>query len=230
VKFVTNKPALIYNKTLIIGDLHIDRGSQLLGKIFIKKIAKDINSIYQKNNCNKLFILGDVKDEILSVPSCIYTFFDELDISSVSIVKGNHDGGIDKLCNELGYKLYPPSGCVFGKAGLMHGHSWPSKELMDQNYLVMSHLHPMLSIKNKFNISHTTPVWMTAKINKEKHTNTKLKLVVMPAFNSLLGKKIDRGSLGLSPILKNNIFKLNSLYIYGLNGILIGKLIDFLEG
>ena len=53
--------------------------------------------------------------------------------------------------------------------------------------------------------------------------NKKSKLVLMPAFNPLVGSTIKPGK-HLGPILNNNLFKLNHALVFRVDGTLIGKL------
>lgn len=250
MKFVIGKPALIHHKNLIIGDIHLGHlNNQTLDKLFSKKMAEEVNNLIEEYGCKRLIILGDVKEDITSVPSYVYDFFKDIKCKHIIIVKGNHDGEIEKVCQSFGCKVCPGGGCVIDKMGLFHGHSWPKKELLEQNYLIMSHLHQSIVIKDKFNKKHKIPVWIIGNATPSdnfsdnssdrdvikdvinKYTiNPKLKLIIVPPFNPFLGFNVSYELLKISPVLKNNVFKLNSLYIYDLNGILLGKLSDFLEG
>jgi len=235
VKFLVNKPALIYNKNLVVSDLHIDNNNNdtSLNHLFYNKIADEINSMFKRYKCKRLIILGDVKENITSVPLSVTHFFGRLKINNVTIVKGNHDGNIEKLCDDFGYELCPSTGCVIDNVGLAHGHCWPDKNLMKQTFFIMGHIHPSITFTDKFNKHYKIPVWIKGKVdplNKKYNVNPDLKLIIMPEFNPLLGYNFNNNSLSLSPILKNNVFKLNLCYIYNLNGNLLGKLTDFLEG
>ncbi|MCD6227692.1 metallophosphoesterase family protein [Candidatus Micrarchaeota archaeon] len=241
MKFIVGKPALIFNDNLVISDLHIGNNTGLsdnhLNNIFYENLADEIKNIFNSYNCKRLIILGDVKENITSLPLIVNRFFERLSLDNITIVKGNHDGNIERLCRDFGYDLCPSTGCVIGNVGLVHGHCWPDKEIMKQDYVIMGHIHPSLVFTDKFNKSYNTPVWVkcgNGGVNiikfKEYVINPNLKLVISPAYNPLLGYNLNKKSLDLSPILKNNVFKLNLCYIYNLNGGLLGRLTDFLEG
>jgi len=239
VKFVNGRPVLINKSSLIIGDLHLGVPEILsLNKTFYDQMAFDINKMCHDFKCNRLIILGDVKDDITIVPDYLYDFFEMIKVD-VTIVKGNHDGMIEKLCSHFGFDLCPTSGCVIDGVGLFHGHTWPSAEIMAQKHLVMTHLHQVLKITDKFGKRISVPVVLKSAMNSDVENlklpvkysyNPDLQLIVLPAFNPLMGHEIGEKSLRLSPILRNNVFKLNSIYVYNMTGSLLGKLADFLEG
>ena len=54
--------------------------------------------------------------------------------------------------------------------------------------------------------------------------NSQIKLILMPAFNPLLGNIINRSNSGLGPLLNKNLFKLNDALVFRLDGTNLGQL------
>src|SRR3989304_7079091 len=103
--FVMNEPAIVIKDCLIIADLHIglakeiyDAGIQIPSQT--EKFARKLNALRKKTKAKKLVILGDMKHKVLGL-----SFLEKREIPQVLslvefphiiIVKGNHDGFIEK--------------------------------------------------------------------------------------------------------------------------------------
>lgn len=232
MKFLYNAPAILYKKALIVGDTHFGIESKLLTKgiydqHFSDRLFEKVKALLEETKAEKLIILGDVKEKITMLDSKTADILARLSlIAELIIVRGNHDGGIEGC----GAKVVPSSGLVFGVLGLVHGHSWPSKECMQADYLVSAHQHPQLSILDRSGKRHSEPVWIMADPDPErvgehyKRFNPKIKLVLMPAFNPLVGATFNPADSRLGPILSNNLFKINAASIYRLEGTPLGNL------
>jgi putative SbcD/Mre11-related phosphoesterase len=220
-------PAALVNtektKTLLIADLHIgwemslqEKGIHVPSqtpKIFSKLIA-----IIARHKPQHLVIIGDVKYTVVSSElgewHDIPDFFAKLQsfVSSISIVRGNHDANIEPLLPE-NIELLPATGTIIGDVGVFHGHKWPSPALLKCKTLVMGHLHPAVVFRDPAGFRIQRQVWMKAHCNSEalakillqkhnvkieasvaetlqKHYKTKLKtksIFIMPSFNDFLG-------------------------------------------
>jgi putative SbcD/Mre11-related phosphoesterase len=231
LRFLYNAPAIFHKKALIIGDTHFGIESKLLTKgiymqDFSDNMFEKIKSLIKQTKAEKLIILGDAKEKITTLDSKTADILAKLGlICELIIVRGNHDGGIEGC----GAKIISSKGFVHGKLGLVHGHGWPSKECMDAEYLISAHQHPQLSLVDRSGSRHVDPVWIIAKADekniREHYTdfNPKIKLVLMPAFNPLVGATFNAQDSRLGPILSNNLFKINAAIIYRLDGTTIGN-------
>jgi putative SbcD/Mre11-related phosphoesterase len=231
MRFLYNAPAIYHKKALIIGDTHFGIESKLLTKgiymqDFSDNLFEKIKSLIKQTKAEKLIILGDVKEKITTLDSKTADILAKLGlICELIIVRGNHDGGIEGC----GAKIISSKGFVHGKLGLVHGHSWPGKEIMNAEYLISAHQHPQLSVVDRSGSRHVEPVWIMAEADpkniSEKYTefNEKIKLVLMPAFNPLVGATFNAQDSRLGPILSNNLFKINAATIYRLDGTRIGN-------
>ena len=234
MKFLYNAPAILYRKALIIGDTHFGMESKLLTRgIFYQNFSDDlfekIKSLIRENKAEKLIILGDVKEKVAVLDNKTAGIISRLSmIAEVIIVRGNHDGGIEGC----GARIIKSSGFVYEKLALVHGHSWPSKECMQADYLVSAHQHPHLAIVDRSGKRHSEPVWIFSDPDanriseKYKEFNRDIKLILMPAFNPLVGAPFIPKNPHLGPILSNNLFKINDAIIYRLDGTRLGKFED----
>ena len=237
LKFLYKAPALLYKKTIIVGDTHFGmeyklRRKGIFDNGFSVRLYEHLLSFIKEHKAERVIFLGDVKDEITSMDSITDQILSKLSLQcEVMIVKGNHDGDIEKSLDKK-ICVKPAEGMVFGNLGLMHGHSWPSEELLQCNYLVMGHQHPMVELTDAFGKVHRETVWVVAEPNPEaitkkyKKFNKKIKLILMPAFNPLVGKSVNTSeNKHLGPLLNNNLFKLESALFYRLDGTPIGNVI-----
>jgi putative SbcD/Mre11-related phosphoesterase len=232
MRFLYNAPAIYYKKALIIGDTHFGMESKLLSKgiymqDFSDNLFEKLKSLINQTKAEKLIILGDVKEKITTLDSKTADILAKLSLLvELIIVRGNHDGGIEGS----GAKIVSSKGFLFHKLGLVHGHGWPAKECMRADYLISAHQHPQLSLLDKSGKRHTEPVWIIAEPDTKNISahytdfNAKIKLILMPAFNPLVGATFNAQDKRLGPILSNNLFKINAASIYRLEGTTIGKL------
>jgi len=78
---------------------------------------------------------------------------------------------------------------------------------------------------------HSEPVWIISKCDekelekKYKKFNKKIELILMPAFNPLVGFPINLSrEEQLGPILNNKLFKLDRALVFRLDGTGLGEL------
>ncbi len=233
MKFLYNAPGILLKDALVVGDTHFGMEAKLRQKgifddQFSLRLCQKLEGLIRTHKAKKLIFLGDVKEDITYIDNKTREVLNRLvDLVEVRVVKGNHDGGIEEM---LGIEVYP-EGLVFENLGLMHGHAWPKEELMAADYLVMGHQHPMLSLTDRFGKKHSQPVWVFADSEPDeikKHYaefNEKIKLILMPAFNPLVGFPINierKNQFG--PTLNNKLFKLKDALLYGLDGTCLGSL------
>lgn len=114
----------------------------------------------------------------------------------VTLVKGNHDGEIESLTTELGGEIAvtPTGGVRVGEVGLAHGHTWPSKRVLEAEIVCVGHEHPTVRLEDEVGGSRAERAWLRGSLAPEpfvEHYDEKLdiegELVVFPAFNRLSG-------------------------------------------
>jgi len=233
MRFLFGHPALYYKSALIIGDTHFGieeklRERGIHNRNFSELILNRIKKLLKMTMAKRLIILGDVKDNITIVDETTEKILEELEgIIELIIVKGNHDGGIEKICKNV----KPTSGFVYEKLGLVHGNAWPSDEVMECEYIIAAHQHPMIEIKDKSGKKHSNSAWLVldnkiSRIKKHyKNCNEKIKLILMPAFNPVVGSgmRLDKEE-HLGPLLNNRLFDVKNASVYKLDGTYLGKL------
>jgi uncharacterized protein len=164
-------------KTLLIADPHIgwelalqDKGIHVPSQTF--KILAKLTVILRQFKPDKLVILGDVKNTVVSHElgewQDIPEFFSQLQglVDEIAIVRGNHDANIEPLLPE-NVGLLPATGSIFGDVGVFHGHRWPSPLVLKCKILLMGHLHPVIVLKDPAGFKITRQVWMKAICNTE---------------------------------------------------------------
>ncbi|MEM2908923.1 MAG: metallophosphoesterase [Candidatus Bilamarchaeaceae archaeon] len=231
VRFLYNEPAVFYKSALIIGDVHFGIESKLrergiVDNKFSERLEKKIEALLDRTKAKRLIINGDVKEQIGIFDNVTAEMLKQLnEIVEVIIVRGNHDGGIEesKLC------VVPSDGFSYYGLGLFHGHSWPSEEVMQCASIISAHQHPQIELKDKLGKRHIEPVWLFADANPEEikkyyeNFNKKSRLILMPAFNPLVGSSL-KPDEHLGPVLNNNLFKLSDALVFRFDGSLIGRL------
>jgi hypothetical protein len=233
VKFLYNAPALLHKKAVIVGDTHFGMEAKLrrrgiYDEQFSMRLFEKLKSLVTEHKAKKVIFLGDVKEDITTLDRKTEDVLSKLSmLCEVVIVRGNHDGGIERFGKAT---VMPSEGMVYEGLGLLHGHSWPSEELMGCEYLVMGHQHPMIAIEDAFGKIHREAAWFVAPndvgimAERYKNFNKNIKLILMPAFNPLVGSTLNYDEKEhLGPILNNRLFKLNDAIVFRLDGTRLGK-------
>ncbi len=218
---VKDKPAIIIGKSIVITDLHLGYERELLKKgvtipSLTKKMIEELKLIQKESDAERLIILGDLKHEYrgigktewkeipLFLRKCL-EFFGE-----IIITKGNHDGAIEKLVDFERVKLM--NECIDGEYGFMHGHSWPSAEMLGScRTILMGHSHPAFSYTDHLGNYVTKKAWIIADLDADKLAGEHPKklneiktngVIITPTFNPLfIGGREKIGPL--SNYLKN---------------------------
>jgi len=164
-----------------MGDLHIGFETELEKKgYFIPSQTKNMLSKIKKlkKKSKEIILLGDVKH---SIPSAsiqeaieIPFFLRKLKeiFNEVIIIKGNHDGNIERMTRIPVAKEFAAD-----NIGFIHGHAKPSKDFMNRiDVLVMSHMHPVFEYNDSFGKRHSKKCWIIGKWRDKK-------VIIMPAFN-----------------------------------------------
>jgi len=234
MKFLYNAPAILHKGALIVGDTHFGIEAKLRRKgiydnQFSMRLYEQLRSLIISHKAKKLILLGDVKEDITMLDSTTREILSRLSLlCETIIVRGNHDGGIER-CGSA--RVVGPEGFVYEGLALAHGHSWPADELMRCRYLVLGHQHPLVTMTDTLGKKSSEQVWVVADCDKKnllsryKNADGKIKLVLMPSFNPLLGSAInyvEKSHFG--PVLNNNLFKLDDAIVFRLDGTSLGKL------
>ncbi len=246
-KFLPDEALLIEpDKILVVGDLHLGLEYEIFRSGIripsqMEKIKERIDLLIRESKARHLVFLGDVKHNIpissfqedREIPIFLKHFAAKI---KTSLVKGNHDGDIEKLA-PAGVKIYPSSGFGIKNFWLAHGQSWPPAEVLDCEYLVIGHDHPAIQFRDKVGSHSVEQCWLVSKPDKEKLEKKYRKLcklekiISVPVFNRLIGgmpfnrkssNKSGKKFKPLSPILQMADWKHSEVYL--LDGTFLGTL------
>jgi putative SbcD/Mre11-related phosphoesterase len=237
---IQNEHVLFFKKRkiLVIADLHIGIENQLreLGlniPFQTQKMNKNLIQICNKLNPSQIILLGDIKHNIPSA-----TIEERKDVRNflltieeygkVHIVPGNHDGFIHKLASK-NITIHRSEGFILENIGFIHGHRWPSIEIMNCDQVIFGHTHPTIMFSDTLDHRSYEPCWVKGKLLKDKikikYPNTKYPdVLIMPAFNSLCGG-IAVNQDGISSPL-GKFIDIKNAQIYLIDGSSLGKLED----
>lgn len=219
--------ALVIGKTLIIGDLHIGIETDFASKgvtipYQTEKIQKQISKLVKQNKIKHLVFLGDLRHKLplpsrqeqREVPEFLEYFTKKC---KVSIIKGNHDGELEKLVPKQ-IEVYPSAGFIENEILFTHGRNKSMKG--KYNTIIMSHIHPSIEFWSS-GIRMVEPAWVRTKL---KDTDTEV--IILPSFTHLRGGAAINSSNFKSkcPILKKADLPNSDIYL--LDGTYLGKLKD----
>lgn len=241
LKFITNEPALTFNKNLVVADLHIGIEYELYKSGIkvptqVEKLKSKIDSLLKQTKAKRIIFLGDIKhqvpgvsfQELREVPEFFNYFSSKIE---THIVLGNHDSEIATLVENV--QIHDTKGFVLEDAYIAHGHANIKKEFLTCNYLILSHTHPLIEIRDKLGYRFFERVWVKASFDSRKikkkygKVNSLPEIVLMPAFNPLSGgvalnspdKNIENF---LGPLTK--LIDKKQTEVFFLDGTFLGKL------
>lgn len=179
-------------------------------------------------------------------------------VQDVRLVLGNHDGGGEVFAG-MGVTVHASRGLLLEaggvKVGLFHGHAWPSPKLFEASCWVIGHNHPAIQFRSLLGFRTIRQVWVSAPINlrrlcgdflkyrgvkaggnPEKVLREKFnvkpacrKLIILPAFNDLLGglafNATPQSEL-IGPITRSRGVQMDKAEVYLTDGIYLGLLKD----
>ncbi len=225
---------------LIASDTHFGIEEELFRNGFTikdtsKKFLNDIEKCRKTKKVNTILLLGDVKNEIGISPNsemvlgAMMKRLNEL-FSRVIIVRGNHDGNIEKIVPS-DTEIYESSGCVIENTAFFHGHAWPSEDLVKKKIMVSAHVHPGIGIlrwNGKVTVKKCFAVGEPDITEwHKKYDDVKIKkIMLIPAWNDYCGTSLlndqNRSKKGI--ILRNSLMDLDKTEIYLMDSTYIGNL------
>jgi len=227
MRFITNEPALMVGRTLVIADLHLGMERELFRKgvrlpTQTPRILQHVLKLVKETRCSELVIIGDLKHNIVGAEwdekQELIRFIEEIKKHvPVRLIKGNHDGAIESY---LDVPVSPGSGFAVGNVWLFHGHAKPGKGSERCSTLIMGHVHPIIEFTDSLGGRMQEKVWVRGTLD------TKQELVIMPAFSHLLGGVDVREGL-LGPMKKH--LAVGQAKVYLLDSLCIGTIGDLSE-
>jgi hypothetical protein len=130
-------------------------------------------------------------------------------------------------------RIRPATGLIVDDVGFVHGHTWPSPEVMACDTLVMAHNHPAVMFRDGVGRQTNEPCWFRGvfkESSNDRYPALPRVFMVVPAFNRMLGGSpvnvIDEDLLG--PILNSDMLDLDNAHLYLLDGIDLGRRQDLM--
>ncbi len=182
LKRILFEPAVIIGgrrKILVIADLHLG-----ILKIKQPELVNKLKNLIELNKIDEVIINGDLKHE-LGLRNFERKIIEDFTLNlentgisrdNITLVKGNHDGGIDDLINTAS-----PHGIRIGKVGILHGHALPSDDVLQAKTILVAHAHPAIALKDEFGVVKKR-IWLEGEIVLN---DDKKRIIIMPVFNNL---------------------------------------------
>lgn len=228
---------LVEEKALVVGDLHVGLETDLRSKGVnlpsqTERMRARLMTMLHDTGAKRLIVIGDLKhripfsthQEVRELP----WFFKGMP-AEVELVPGNHD--VD-LAGLLEVMTHEADGIVVGEVGLLHGHTWPSPEVMAQPLVVTCHNHPAVMLMDELGHRHKEACWVRAPFtDKARQRYPALprgaELIVMPAFNELTGGTAFNAREGqslLGPLFGNQMVAVDAARLWTVDGVDLGTI------
>ena len=221
-------------RVLCVGDLHIGIEADMRFRGVIvpsqtHRMEKELKDLAE--GIDRLVIIGDVKHQVpgstrqehIEVPR----FFNGLlnHYPRIDLVKGNHDTDIERMLPSR-VVVHDQDGFVLDDVGFVHGHAWPSEEVMSSRLLVMGHNHPAVIFEDGLHHNQVERCWVRCrfKTTGDRYSRVPEEAIMIPAFNrSLGGGPVNlEGPRMLGPLLSNQLVDLENGQVYLMDGLLLG--------
>src|SRR3989338_1723942 len=217
--FMKNEPAMKVGRYLVVADVHIGLTKDLWKSGIslpsqVKRLAERLNSLKKLTKAESLIIVGDLKHKTAGISPQerreVPEFLELLKFKKIIIVKGNHDGFIEKLVD--GKRVSVQKSFSVGGYIFTHGHR---RIRSDKGIIVIGHNHLCVKFRDDVGATYNEPVWVRGRLGGKT-------IIIMPAFNELCGYfLVNRGTFN-GPIAS----KLKNPKIYLLDGTDIGRVSD----
>ncbi|ELZ16168.1 metallophosphoesterase [Haloterrigena salina JCM 13891] len=151
-----------------------DRRERLLGLI-------------ERTDPDRLVVLGDLMHSIGDPGGAergeLEVLFEAFPPSlSVTVVKGNHDGGIEDWLTPESERevaalefdpeavtVTPGAGVALGggAVGVCHGHTWPAPEVLECDVVCLGHEHPCVRLEDEVGGSRVERAWLRGRLDPD---------------------------------------------------------------
>jgi putative SbcD/Mre11-related phosphoesterase len=196
-----------------------------------EKRRERVLALLADTDADRLVVLGDlihaVGDPWESEREELAALFDAVAVP-ITLVKGNHDGQIEALAGEFAHvTVTEAEGTRIGSVGFVHGHTWPSRDVLEADIVCQGHEHPVVRLEDSVGGSRIEHVWLRGRLASDAFADAVPEakvdgeLVVFPVFNDRSGGTWVNveGQGFLSPFLPDGLADAEA---YLLNGTRLG--------
>ncbi|MFB6089826.1 MAG: metallophosphoesterase [Halobellus sp.] len=196
---------------LVVADYHAgieaglryERGVELDSNADIRRIR--LCGLVDRVDPDRLIVLGDLGHRIGAAEGAeadeLGDLLDALSGLPVTLVRGNHDAGLEPDLAEIGgsnVTVTEPEGVRLGRVGFVHGHTWPAREVVESDVICTGHEHPAVRLEDEVGGGRTERAWLRGPLRPEpfaEHLGVDVadldwrapELVAFPAFNDRSG-------------------------------------------
>jgi len=218
--FIKNEAAMKIGDYLVVSDVHVgltkdlwQAGVSLPSQV--NALAARLNKLKRLTRAKYLVINGDLKHKITGISAQerqeVPEFLALLRFAKIIVVKGNHDGDIEKLIDDK--RVTVKKSFSVGNYLITHGHRHAKTS---KKIIVVGHNHLAVRFRDDVGAVYTEPVWVRGKAGDKT-------IIIMPAFNELSGYyTVNKGSFQ-GPVAS---MLSRSAHIYLLDGTDIGRIKD----
>jgi len=220
--------------SLCVGDLHIGIEADMRYRGIVvpsqtHRMERELIELAE--GVDRLIIVGDVKHQVpgstrqehLEVPrffNSLLNFYPRIDL-----VKGNHDTDVERMLPSR-VTVHDQGGMVLEDVGFVHGHAWPSPEVMEGRLLVMGHNHPAVIFEDGLHQNQVERCWLRCRFkgSSERYPKMPEEAIMVPALNRTLGGGPVNleGPRMLGPLLSNDLLDLENGQVYLMDGLFLG--------
>jgi len=232
VEPVPDEPAAVAEtadeRRLLVADYHAGIESELRRKgVELASQADErrerLLGIVADTDPDHLVVLGDLGHTIGESKGVereeLVDLFAALDLP-VTVAKGNHDGDVEELVPavDADVTITPTDGARIENLGVVHGHTWPSADVLSAEVVCVGHEHPVVRLEDEVGGRRIERVWIRGELDPitfEAHYDRDLSrapdidgdLIVFPAYNDLSsGTWVNvEGQESLSPFLPEGL-------------------------
>ncbi|WP_254278881.1 metallophosphoesterase [Haloarcula marina] len=192
------------NRLLVLADYHagLEAGLRYEGvelQSAAERRRERVLALLDRTGADRLVVLGDlghaIGDPFDDEREELAALFDAVDVP-VTLVKGNHDGDLESVFEAFGVDvtMTPGHGVRLGEVGFVHGHTWPSPDVLAAEVVCMGHEHPVVRLEDEVGGTRKERTWLRGSLVPDPFTDhyghdvaPTADLVLFPAFNDRSG-------------------------------------------
>ncbi|OAQ54593.1 metallophosphoesterase [Natrinema mahii] len=206
-----------HERALLIADYHAGYEAALRDErgVDVPSRAPDrrerLTALLERTRADRLVVCGDLMHSIGEPGGAergeLEVLFESFPSDlAVSVVKGNHDGRIETWLGESDdvdatVKVVAGAGVARGDVGVCHGHTWPSRAVLESAVVCLGHEHPCVRLEDEVGGSRVERAWLRGRLapkpfrDRPEYEGVSWlegaaeppRVVVIPAFNDLVG-------------------------------------------